>query len=93
MTKQCSIAETKDNLSQLLREVEKGLRVQVTRRGKPVAFLVPASEGIQAHDERASFEKALREFRRKHRVDKLNIDPNKIFADVRDRSLGRDVDL
>jgi prevent-host-death family protein len=36
-----SVAEAKNNLSQLLRSVEEGERVVITRNGKPVAQLVP----------------------------------------------------
>lgn len=36
-----SVAEAKAHLSELLDAVENGERVQITRRGKPVADLVP----------------------------------------------------
>lgn len=36
-----SVAEAKAHLSELLDAVEKGEHVQITRRGKPVADLVP----------------------------------------------------
>lgn len=36
-----SVAEAKAHLSELLDAVEKGEHVQITRRGKPIADLVP----------------------------------------------------
>ncbi|WP_456697201.1 type II toxin-antitoxin system Phd/YefM family antitoxin [Aeromicrobium sp. P5_D10] len=36
-----SVAEAKAHLSELLDAVEKGERVQITRRGKPIADLTP----------------------------------------------------
>jgi len=38
--KETSIREAKSNLTRLLREVEKGRAVRLTRRGKPVAVLL-----------------------------------------------------
>ena len=36
-----SVAEAKAHLSELLEAVERGERVEITKRGKPVADLVP----------------------------------------------------
>ena len=36
-----SIAETRNQLTRLLRTVESGERVKITRRGRPIAVLVP----------------------------------------------------
>lgn len=38
--------EAKNNLAALLDEVERGDEVLITRRGKPVARLVPATSGF-----------------------------------------------
>lgn len=38
----CTVAETKAHLSELLARVERGEELTITRRGKPVATLVPA---------------------------------------------------
>jgi prevent-host-death family protein len=53
-------AEAKTRLSELLRVVERGETVAITRHGKPVAHLVPAP----AHD-RANRKKAVERFRRR----------------------------
>ena len=46
-----SIAEAKDHLSELIRKVEGGASVRITRRGKAVAVLVSEAE----HSRRQAF--------------------------------------
>lgn len=41
-------AEAKVRLSELLRDVEQGEIISITRHGKPVAHLIPAPEGDRA---------------------------------------------
>ena len=55
--------EAKTHLAELLRRVENGERITITRHGKPVAMLVPPKE--PASDVKAAI-KAMREFRDKH---------------------------
>ena len=52
--------EAKTRLAELLRAVEHGEAITITRHGKPVAHLVPAD----SHD-RANREKAVERFRRR----------------------------
>jgi prevent-host-death family protein len=44
--KHVSIKEAKDRLPALVREVESGTRVVITRNGKPVAEVVPHKERV-----------------------------------------------
>lgn len=44
MDKDYSIAEAKDRFSELIREVEQGRAVKITRRGKAVAVLISEVE-------------------------------------------------
>lgn len=54
--------DAKAKLSELLDEVERGERVNITRRGKVIARLVPANEADEADRLRAFAElRALRE--------------------------------
>jgi len=39
-----SVAEAKAQLSEILRQVEAGEKVTITRRGRPVATIVPAAD-------------------------------------------------
>ena len=88
-----SITDARSRFPTVVKEAEGGKRVELTRNGKPVAVVV----GWQAYEEmfaqRKGFYDAVREFRKKHRVDKLDLDPDEIFRDVRDRSPGRKVRL
>ncbi len=90
MTKKYSIAEARDNLPGVIHEVEGGARVELTRRGKPVAVLM----GIEAYERlaegRRDFWEAYEEFRREFDLAQLAIDPEETFNGVRDGSPGRE---
>jgi prevent-host-death family protein len=91
MTKRYSIAEARDNLPGVVHEVEDGIRVELTRRGKPVAVVL----GIEAFERlaagRRGFWEAYEEFRREFDLARLGIDPDEVFAGVRDTSPGREI--
>jgi prevent-host-death family protein len=88
MSKQYSIAEARDNLASVVHEAEKGERVELTRRGRPVAVLISLDDYKQLSTRRRSFWEAYEQFRRKH--EGSDIDTADVFADVRDPSPGRD---
>jgi antitoxin Phd len=90
MTRKYSIAEARDNLPSVVHEVEGGNRVELTRRGKPVAVLVGIEEFERLAAGRRDFWEAYEEFRREFDLTQLGIDPEQIFEDVRDSSPGRD---
>ncbi len=91
MTKQCSIAEARNQLPSLVHEVEQGGSVELTRRGRPVAVLLSTQEYERLRMPRLSLAEAIRAFR--EQPDFLPLDADEVFADVRDRSPGRDVEL
>lgn len=90
MVKKYSIAEARDNFTSVVHEAEEGTRVELTRRGKPVAVLVGTEEFEQMTKGAPSFRDAYEAFRRDHDLVALDIDPDEVFADVRDQSPGRD---
>jgi prevent-host-death family protein len=91
MLKRYSITQAKSNLSHLVGEVEKGDRVELTRRGKTVAVLIGVeSPEALSQGEVRGFREAYQEFLRTHDLVTLNIDPDEIWGDVRDPSPGRD---
>jgi prevent-host-death family protein len=51
--------EAKNNLAALLDEVERGDEVLITRRGKPVARLVPATTGFDREKARRAAQELL----------------------------------
>ena len=86
MPRQVSVAEARNRFTSVLRAVERGQIVEVTRRGKTVAVLLSARQWKR----RRSFWEALQEFHRKYDVKKLGIGPE-IWEGVRDKSPGREV--
>ena len=92
MRKQYSVAQARDQLPGILHEVERGIPVEITRRGKPVAVVIPLSEYQRLTGERPSFWEAYERWRQTVDWDAVDddIDP---WADVRDRSPGRDIEL
>ncbi len=90
MTKKYSIAEARDNLPGVVHEAEGGTRVELTRRGKPVAVLIGIEDYERLAEGRRDFWEAYEEVRREFDFAELGIDPDEIFGDVRDSSPGRE---
>jgi prevent-host-death family protein len=90
MSKRYSIAEARDNLPGVVHEAEGGTRVELTRRGKPVAVLLGIEEYGRLAEGRRDFWEAYEEFRREFDLAQLGIDPNEVFGGVRDSSPGRE---
>jgi prevent-host-death family protein len=96
MTKQVnqySIAQARDRLASIVHEVEKGQSVEITRRGKPVAVILSLDEYNRVLPDKVCFGKSLEKFRQDMGIAELEIDPDEIFRNVRDRSPGREVIL
>lgn len=85
-----SVAEARRNLPRLIRAVEDGRTVEITRRGEPVAVLVSRQRFEELSGGRPGFMEAYRAFVQKTDLAALDLDPDEIFARVRDRSPGRD---
>lgn len=88
MAKQYSIATARDQLPALVHEAERGKHIQLTRRGKAVAFLISVADYERLASQRASAWDKLQDFRSRHDLSDLNAD--EIFEDVRDHSPGKD---
>ncbi len=63
MPRKVSLAEARDHLTGLVRDVERGHSVELTRRGKPVAVLVSLEEYDRLRAKRLSPAAALRLWR------------------------------
>ena len=90
MPKQYSLAEARDQLTRLVRDVEKGEAVELTRRGKPVAVLVSLREYQGMQNGTQGYWEALCKWRADHGLARLQIEPE-MFQELRDRSPGRKV--
>ena len=93
MTDKHSIAEARRNLPKLVRAVEHGMAVELTRRGKPVAVLVGCKRYERLVSSRRSFLTAYQTFRNESDLTELALDPDKLFARQREKTPGRDVRL
>ena len=93
MAKRQSIAEARNNLPSLVREVESGKSVELTRRGEPVAVLIGRQEYVRLASRYRRFSEAYADFTRDINLKDLAIDPKEVFAGARDEARGREVDL
>ena len=87
MPRRVSLAEARDHLTGLVRDVERGTKIELTRRGKRVAVLVSASEYDRLRAPRLDVVSALRAWRADLPSDFEG------FPDtdaLRDRAFGRD---
>jgi prevent-host-death family protein len=84
-----TVADARRNLASVLRPVEKGAVVELTRRGKPVAVLLSARDYDGLTRVGGNLWGAIRDFRRDSDLARLGIEA--ACRDVRDRSPGRRV--
>ena len=63
MPRRVSIAEARNHLTLLVHDVERGTKVELTRRGKRVAVLVSCDEYDRLRKARPSLDEALRAWR------------------------------
>ena len=93
MTDKHSIAEARRNLPRLVREAEKGMAVELTRRGKPVAVLIGWQRFERLASNRRGFVATYRDFTNESNLTELALDPDELFAGTREETPGRDVRL
>ena len=92
MARRISIAEARDRLTAILRQVERGEAVELTRRGKPVAALLSIPEYNRLKTRPGSFREAVRSFREGITVRDLE-EIEGTLDELRDRTVGREVSL
>ena len=84
-----SIAEARNQFTTLIRDAEETNQpVQVTRRGQPVAVILSAEEyaRLLANKPKRDFWASYQQWRKKWDVDQLDINPEEIWGDVRDKT-------
>ena len=91
---QCSIAQARDQFTQLVYKVEAGEKIEVTRRGQRVAVILSAEEYDRLSQPQQNFGEAVMAWRKEYDVDnwKDDLDIEATF-NARDKSPGREVDL
>lgn len=90
MTKSLSIAEARHDLAAVVHQLEHQPRIQLTRRGKPVAMLLSVREYQRLTTPTHNFWEAYTAFAEAMDLRQLDIEPE-VFAGVRDQESGREV--
>jgi prevent-host-death family protein len=92
MVRRVSIDEARDRFTGLVRDVQLGRPVELTRRGKRVAVLVPCDEYDRLRGGRPTMAEALQAWRSRVGVDFEGFTKDEVES-WRDSSAGRDVRL
>ena len=87
-----SVAEARQHFARLIERAQQGRTIEITRRGKPVAVLLSASEYSAITGERPSFVDAVRQVRERLGVDELEIGDAE-FEGLREESPGREISV
>lgn len=85
MSEQYSIEEIPVNFNKIVQEVEQGDSIEVTRQGKQIAVIISAAEYEKLRRSQG-FGESLEQFRQEYNVETAEINPDEIFAGVRDKS-------
>ena len=88
MSKQYSISDARTSLPAVVDRAEAGQRVELTRRGKPVAIVVSLREFERLRGERPQFAEAYTKFLKRYSLDEVGLDTG-FAVSVRDRHVGR----
>jgi prevent-host-death family protein len=88
-----TIAEARHNLAAIVHELEDKEQIELTRRGEPVAVLLSMRAYQRLTTPATDFWDAYQTWRQALEAAGVDINPDEVFADVRDRSSGREVDL
>lgn len=90
-----SIAEARNQFAALIRDAEENNQpVQVTRRGQPVAVILSAEEyaRLLANQPERNFWAAYQEWRQHWNITELDMDPDEIWGDIREKTPAPDKD-
>jgi cellobiose PTS system EIIB component len=90
---QYSIEQVQTQLNEIIQAVEDGEAIEITRQGAQVAILLSPDEYNYSKKEKSGFGAALEKFRKELVAEGIDLDPDEVFKDVRDRSPGREVNL
>jgi cellobiose PTS system EIIB component len=90
---QYSIEQVQTQLNEIIQAVEDGEAIEITRQGAQVAILLSPDEYTYSKKEKSGFGAALEKFRKELVAEGIDLDPDEVFKDVRDRSPGREVNL
>lgn len=90
MMRRYSIAEARNHFAEIVHDLKHVARVEVTRRGRPVAILISVEEFEMLRSGNITFTNAYETFCNKFDLAKEGIEPS-IFESLRDPSPGREM--
>ncbi|BAZ11533.1 prevent-host-death family protein [Calothrix sp. NIES-4071] len=85
---QYSIEQIPLNLNKIVQEVEQGEAIQITQQGKQIAVILSNAEYEKLLNKTPNFWESVERFRQKHDIETADINPDDVFAEVRDKSSG-----
>jgi cellobiose PTS system EIIB component len=91
MSLQYSVEQIPQSLEQILQDIQQGESIQIVRNGQQVAVILSNQEYDRLRRPSSDFWSSLEKFREDHDIVNADIDPDEIFANVRDRSPVREV--
>ena len=92
MQEQYSTQQLNSHLPEVLKQIERGNSIEITQEGEPFAVILSASEYQRLTDSKPTFWSSLQEFYANNDPEELEIEAD-VFADVHDRSPGREVNF
>ena len=90
MPKRYSIADARTSLAAIVDKAEAGQKVELTRRGRPVAVVISLREFERLHGRGRPFAKAYRAFVEEYPPSEIGVDD---FPPPRDKDPGRKVSV
>ncbi|BAY90968.1 MULTISPECIES: type II toxin-antitoxin system Phd/YefM family antitoxin [unclassified Tolypothrix] len=93
MSQQYSIEEIPVNFNRIIEEVEQGEPIQITRQGQQVAVILSSAEYERLLNKSPRFWESVTKFRQEIIEEGIDINPDEVWQDVRDKSSGREVNL
>lgn len=90
MKNQYSTQQLNQNLPEVLEQISQGNPIEITQAGEPFAVILSASEYQRLTAPKSTFWSSLQEFYSHNDLEELEAEAD-VFADVRDRSPGREV--
>lgn len=93
MSQQYSIEEIPVNFNQIIQEVEQGEQIEIIQQGKQIAVIISTAEYERLLNKTTNFWESVERFRQEYNVEEAEINPDEVFALVRDKSFGREVNF
>lgn len=92
MKNQYSTQQLNQNLPEVLKKISQGNPIEITQSGEPFAVILSSSEYQRLTALKSSFWESLQDFRSSNNFEELETKTD-VFTDVRDPSIGREVNF